>query len=329
MAPVVRLAAGGDAAAAPALPAVVRLDLAELLLLAERCGGPRLPLDLDATGDDAPVDRLQERLAGGAPSADGRARSLLVEARRRVAADPAGVGARLTEVGLLDAAGTPHGDVVAALGVLAAPELMLVLDLAVRREDDAGQEARLRSWFAVRGDVVAQLATASGLEHELAWYGVAGLAGALTRAATIDDPAPEATEEPALPVGVVELPYEVFTDGTEAVRRGRDDLLAEVVRLAPATARVDDAPLAPSATAELVTALESSTTGRLRMLVSAAGVPGTARRTVGVVSWLRTDGGWRELAARTVDGVPTVRLTPVAAGDLGRSVAPVLAEVVR
>jgi hypothetical protein len=339
MAPVVRLGTGGEPAARPSpastLPAAVRLDLAELLLLAERCGSPRLPLDLDASADadgDPSTARLQERLAGGTRSTGDQARDLVAAAHQRVADDSTAVASGLVALGLLDDAGTPHRDVVTALGVLAAPEVMLVLDLVVRREPgadradadraDADREDRLRSWFAVRGDVVAQLATATGLDHELAWYGVGGLTAALTRAATVDD------EEPAPPVPMLDVPFEVFTDGTEAVRRDRDDLLAEVVRRTPAPTLVDGVPASATATAELVAGLETSTTGRLRLVVSGAGNP-EERAVLGVVTWLRTGGGWRELSARTVDGVPTVRISPVGPGDLARSVGPVLAQVVR
>jgi hypothetical protein len=305
MAPVVRLGTGGEPAARPSpastLPAAVRLDLAELLLLAERCGSPRLPLDLDASADadgDPSTARLQERLAGGTRSTGDQARDLVAAAHQRVADDSTAVASGLVALGLLDDAGTPHRDVVTALGVLAAPEVMLVLDLVVRREPgadradadraDADREDRLRSWFAVRGDVVAQLATATGLD----------------------------------------VPFEVFTDGTEAVRRDRDDLLAEVVRRTPAPTLVDGVPASATATAELVAGLETSTTGRLRLVVSGAGNP-EERAVLGVVTWLRTGGGWRELSARTVDGVPTVRISPVGPGDLARSVGPVLAQVVR
>lgn len=337
MAPVVHLAPQRRR-----LPVRTRLSLAELDLLVDRLGNPRLPLDLDGTThDDEAADRLQERLADGAPSVGQRAHGLVRAAGDQARREPATLAARLTEVGLLDDGGTPVGDVVAAFGVLAAPEALLVLDLAVRRE--AG-EARLRSWFAVTGSQVVQLSTVSGVVLELAWYDVVELPDALARAAAVDedtDGAADSTDDsdggdhdPVAEVGSpLELPFELFTDGTEAVRRGREDLLAELVRIAPGAVRVDGAELAPAAAAGAVTALEQAARGRLRVLVTApASGPQTepaGRRTVGVVSWLRVGAGWRSLTPLTVAGVPTVRIATVTGADLARGLAPVLAEVVR
>jgi hypothetical protein len=330
MAPVVHLATSAEQAPVP-LPVLTRLSLAELVLLTDRAGHPRLPLDLDAHPDDASTDHLQERLSGGSPSVGQRARGLVAAAHEQASTDPTPLVARMTGIGLLDPAGTPVGDVLAALGTLASPESMLVLDLAVRRD---GGEARLRSFFAVTGTRVVQLSTVSGLSFELAWFDVGGLAEALTRAATIDDDDDE--EDPIEPGDgppvPLELPFEVFTDGTEAVRRGREDLLAEVLRMAPAPVRVAGEEVSAAAAADALTSFETTTRGRLRVLVT---VPqegpedGSARQTVGVISWLRTTAGWWELSPRTVDGVRTVRITPVEAHDLPRAVAPVLAQVVR
>lgn len=329
MAPVVHLATSAEQAPVP-LPVLTRLSLAELVLLTDRAGHPRLPLDLDAHPDDAATDHLQERLSGGSPSVEQRARGLVAAAHEQASNDPTPVVARLTDIGLLDPAGTPVGDVLAALGTLASPESMLVLDLAVRRD---GGEARLRSFFAVTGTRVVQLSTVSGLTFELAWFDVGGLAEALTRAATIDDDEREDSTDPeeGSPVPL-EMPFEVFTDGTGAVRRDREDLLAEVLRLAPAPVRVAGEEVSAAAAADALTAFETTARGRLRVLVTGPpeGPEGrSARQTVGVISWLRTTAGWWELSPRTVDGVRTVRIAPVEAHDLPRAVAPVLAQVVR
>lgn len=330
MPPVVHL--GATEHEARPLPVLARISLAELTLLTDRLGGVPLPIDLptDVARDDGTdgTDRLQERLADGAPSTARRAGALLRAAVEAARTEPAPLAVRLHELGLLDAAGTPVGDVVAAFGVLAGPEALIVLDLAVRRDDTGAGEDRLRSWFAVTGTSVVQLATVSGLAYELAWYDVADLPDALARAAMVED-----DDEPADLADHLELPFELFTDGTEAVRRGRDDLLAELVRIAPGPVRVDGAEVSPVAAAGVVTALERGSRGRLRVLVT---VPRTdpetdaaTRRTVGVVSWLRVGPGWRSLTPVRVDGVPTLRVDAVTAADLPRVVAPVLAEVVR
>lgn len=335
MAPVVHLATAEAPAARP-LPVLTRISLAELALLHDRLGSPPLPLDLDDGGDDdEPAsrlhdrlhDRLNERLAAGTPSTAQRARGLVGAAFDRARCEPAATAARLIELGLLDDHGTPVGDVVAAFGVLAGPEALLVLDLAL---SDDGGPARLRSWFAIAGTQVAQLSTASGLIFELAWYDVAGLPDALTRAATVDaaDDADDDDDSVDQLGGRIELPFELFTDGTEAVRRGRADLLAELVRIAPAPVRLDGAEAAPVAAAAVVTALEQASRGRLRVLVTAA-QGGASRRTVGVISWLRVGSGWRSLTPLTLAGVPTVVVAEVSAAHLARAVAPVLAEVVR
>lgn len=331
--PVVHL--DGPAEEAAVLPVLVRLGLAELLLLCDRSGHPRLPLDLEGrTGEEGP-DRLQQRLAAGTPSPEQQAHRLVGEAHEQVADDPGPLTTRLVDLGLLDGQGTPVGDVVAALGILAAPEALMVLDLAERR-DDAG-EVRLRSYVAITGTQVVQLSTVSGLSYELAWFDVGDLGSALTRAATVDDvgEAGEAGDDTGTgPAGVteqadvVELPFEVFTDGTEAVRRDREDLLAEVLRLSPGPVRVEGVEVSSSRAARVVTELEASVRGRLRALVTTPQA-GAGRRTVGVVSWLLTDGGWRELSPLTLGGVPVLRISPVEPHDLPRAVGPLLAQVVR
>lgn len=337
MAPVVHL--GSATPEARPVPVLTRLSLAELTLLTDRLGNPPLPIDLEGRPDDEGADRLRERLADGAPSAGQRAHGLVHAAVDQARTDPAPLAARLAGIGLLDPAGTPVGDVVAAFGVLAAPEALLVLDLAVRPAAEPG-EARLRSWFAVAGTTVVQLATASGLTFELAWYDVADLPDALSRAATVPDVEAAEGSDGSGVGSPVELPFELFTDGTEAVRRGRDDLLAELVRLAPGPVRVDGAEVDPVTAAAVVTSLEESSRGRLRVLVTVpSDVPSDVpfdgggrpadRRTVGVVSWLRVGDGWRSLTPLRVAGVPTLRIAEVAPADLAAAVAPALAEVVR
>lgn len=327
MAPRVELSTATEARPEPRpqpLPVVVRLSLAELTVLSDRLGGVELPVDLPGVddGSDAGVgDRLEERLSGGIPSAGQRARARLAAARADARERPQEVGLRLRELGLVDEGGTPVHDVVAAFGVLAGPEALLVLDLALTR---GASEDRLRSWFAVVGSQVVQLSTASGLTFELAWYDVAHLPGALARAATVEDETAGASDLASPLV----LPFELFSDGTEAVRRGRQDLLAELVRIAPRVTSVAGEEVPPEEVAPLVTSLEQASCGRLRVLVSAA-QPDAARRTAGVLSWLRVGDGWRSLAPVSRDGVPVVEISVVAPRDLARALAPVLAEVLR
>mgnify|MGYP001065766037 CR=1 FL=1 len=324
MAPRVELSTATEPRTGP-LPVVVRLSLAELTVLSDRLGGVELPFDLpgaDAGRDSSDQgDRLEERLSGGAPSAGQRARHRLAAALAGARERPQEVGLRLSELGLVDDGGAPVHDVVAAFGVLAGPEALLVLDLAVTR--NAGED-RLRSWFAVVGSQVVQLSTASGLTFELAWYDVAHLPGALARAATVEDD----SAGPSGPASPLALPFELFSDGTEAVRRGREDLLAELVRIAPTVTYLAGEEVPADEVAPLVTSLEQASCGRLRVLVSAA-QPDAVRRTAGVVSWLRVGDGWRSLTPVTHDGVPVVEIAVVAARDLARAVSPVLAEVLR
>ncbi|WP_323792312.1 hypothetical protein [Nocardioides sp.] len=336
MAPRVELVASGRrepdqvSSSAPAsvpVPVVVELSLAELLVLSEQSGGARLPLDLasflEPDSDDG-EDLLEQRLDGATPSPRQRARTQLRAAVDEARERPEPSTARLVEAGLLDHAGTPTRGVVSALSLLAAPEALLVLDLAVTR---GRGEDRLRSWFAVAGSHVAQLSTASGLVVELSWYDVGGLPAALARAATVDE-GPGAKDHGAGVGSPLRLPFELFSDGTEAVRRGRPDILAELVRLAPPATWVAGEEVAPERVGALVANLEEAVSGRLRVLVTTPEAEGDAgRRKAGVVSWLRLGGGWRSLVPLVREGVPLVEITAVTPRDLARSVGPVLAQV--
>lgn len=299
------------------VPGRVDLGLDELLLLAERAGDLRLPLDLEV---DASADRLAARLAGdGLPPADEAHALLAAELAASASEETAD---RLAEAGLL-VDGLPVAPLGAALETLGSPEALLVLDLGVSR---ASGPVRLRSWFAIRGGRVGQLSTVDGLRHELGWYDVRDLHGALARAATLEE-LPAGSGPPAVP-DLLRLPYETLTAGLEAVRRGRDDLLAEVVRVRPEPVTVAGEPLADNVVRDHLRALQQRSLGRLRVMVTAAPVQGEPRRAAaGVVSWLLLDRGWLWLEPRSDGQAPAVVVHAVQPGDLGRVLGPVVSEV--
>jgi hypothetical protein len=329
--PTVTVSLPGTPDAGLVVPGRVRLTLAELLVLARAGGDLVLPIHLDAASPEDPT-LLEERLSGGTPTPSQRAHALLAERTGEVD-DPAVVRG-LREAGLLtveevadpaDGSPTtrdvPLPQVQAALSLLASPDALLTLDLAAR---DPRGEAQLRSWFALGGSLVAQLSTTNGLEHELAWCGSDQLGAALERGATLSLLEDGDDVEETVPDGL-RLPYDLLLAGTEAVRRNRGDIVDDLVRrYAPGTEVPDDRITA----AECLTSLEQDCLGRLRVTVAVPGPDGAAP-VAGLVSWTLLRDGWRWLEPRSDGPDPAVVVHKVAPHDLGRVVAPVLAQVVR
>lgn len=310
------------------LPGRLPLDLAQLLHLADRAGDLPLPFRSGADATAGGSDHLTERLSGEGAAPGPTARDRLAEARARADDEgPGGASAQLRGAGLLDADGDPLPVVTRALRLLAAPEVLLTLDLAA---DTPRGPAQLRSWFALRGGEAAQLSTATGLDHELGWYPAHLLSAALERAATVTVAQPASDEEGdeapevRVPDGL-RLPYDLMLAGTEAVRRHRGDLLEDLAR------RYADQVVLPDpgvTTVDAIQALERDCRGRLRVTVA---MPAGEDRppVAGLVSWTLLTDGWRWLEPRSDGPEPSVVVHRVAPAELGRVVAPVLARVVR
>ena len=238
----------------PQLPRRIVLSLADLARAGDLAGVP-LPLALPsnrrgrATGEASP---LGERLGAGPGSGPD-------DVRRALAAPD-----RLAELDLL-VDGELVPEVALALTVLATGPLRMRLDLAVERDSGV---VPLRSWFGVGHGLVAQLSTAGGRELELAWYSPDLWAPQLGRTLASAAPPGGSTTLP----DVVSLPSEDLAAGCAAVRAGRPDLLSALL---------------PDRAA-LVSTLESTCRGRLRVLVR-------CRERAAVTTWVLHDDGWREL----------------------------------
>ncbi|MEX0427948.1 ESX secretion-associated protein EspG [Nocardioides sp. DS6] len=214
--------------------------------------------------------------------------------------DPA---ASLTRRGLLDGAALDAG-LAGALGLLAAPEVAIDLDVTI-----AG--LRAHAWHRRRGDVVATLATSDGLVFELSWFPADGWSGELGRT-------PALPEDISLTTSQVpdhlEVPFGLADAVFEATRAGRGDLVPVLTS--------GDATLTT-----VLTALTSESRGRLRAIVASVSDPESA--PIGVVSWTLVGDGWRALRPVVRDGEPMLTVTRVEPSDLGPELAPVLAEVIR
>jgi hypothetical protein len=297
----------------PVLPERVRLTLGELAVVADAVGA-RLPFETPEPTEGTTVTRLGQRLARDGVPPEAAARGLLDEQL-----DP---GRRDQHVASLAARGlvadgAPVESLAAAVRALGDAELLITADLATR-------QASLRSWLAVRGDGLGQLATADGGTWELGRYPLAALPAVLERTASVELPEEEVAVELPDPL---RLPYELLLAGVEAVRRDREDLLAELVRQHSGQVRAGSVSLGggevvdDGVAREYVRALEVQGRGRLRITVSAPG-----SRLGGLTSFLLLSDGWRWLEPRT-EATPAVAIHRVDAGDVGRVVAPVVAEV--
>jgi hypothetical protein len=286
------------------LPRRLALTLTELRLLAEKAGNAPLPFDVTQPGAENP---LESRLGQSRLAADDQAYVAALDTLHD-ATDS------LTRRGLLTEDGADAG-VVGALGLLATPATAVDLDVVV----DA---LRARAWHRRRGNAVATLATTDGLVFELAWFDSEQWAAELGRvAAPPEDLQPETSVLPEL----VDVPYELLDAGAEALRSGRPDLLGTIVaHHSGATTDVDGTPVDDATVANVVTGLVSETQGRLRALVADIDAGGT---TVGVVSWVLLNDGWRQLRAHRDGDSHRVEVRRVAPTDLATTLGPVLAEV--
>lgn len=310
----------------PALPRRVSLSLPELRWLGAQAGDVPLPFRADEperTGGDG---ALSSRL-GRTPEEAAAARL-----RELVASLPP-PRESLAGRGLLHTDGTPHAELLGAVGLLGAPEVALDVDLAL----SLARPVHAKAWHRLAGGNVACLSTLDGLRFELAWLPATRWADELTRVATVPAAASgtasgSAAARPApvnLPVGLpvdvprhVDLPYELLDAGGEAIRSGREDLLAVLVGFH--SGQVRDAagdPLDDATVDGVLRALTGSVRGRMRGLVTA---PPTTAARAGVLSWLLTPDGWRRLEPH---GDHRVRVSPADPSDLGPAVARLVSEV--
>jgi len=218
--------------------------------------------------------------------------------------------AELSRLGILGDDGV-HPDLVAALGVLARAEVLLDLDLAVKRADGV---VRFHSWQRMAGDVVVALSTTGG-DVELGWHARADWARELSGVPAALPARPGEPGEPdprcpsPHPVTPVTLPQGLLVATGAALRAGRGDL---------ADALVDEQRLS---TAEVRHLHECR--ARLRVVV-------TGPTRIRWLGWVLLGDGWRELSvappasgtgpAGSAAGTPGVRLTPVAPSAFGQHV---------
>ena len=188
---------------------------------------------------------------------------------------------------------------------MTAPEVLVDLDRAVGSD-------RLHAWHRfTRGRVTALTATAAGLELDR--FPAAGWQRELARLVTV--PAPTTTPaEP--PPSELDLPLELLLGTGEALRLGREDVAAELVRR-------QGAGLDPVRLRRLHTAC----LGRVRAVVSGVGSSGARR--VGWVSWILFVDGWRALTPYASGGTAMVRVHRVEPPWLGVEVARLLTLVRR
>jgi hypothetical protein len=281
------------------------LTLPELRLVAQRAGNAPLPFQAEEL---APAPGLGSRL-GRTPA------SLEAEAYDAALASLHDPESSLRRRGLLVEGQMDEG-LLGAVGLLATPTVALDLDVA------AGA-ARAKAWHRQHGGAVASLATADGIVFELAWFPTGQWADELARVTVVPEDLP--TAQSAVPAHV-ELPYALADSAGEALRTNRSDLLPVLVaQHSGETKDADGRSLNEADTISLLTALSRETRGRLRALV--ADVSGEKMTTLGVVSWVLVADGWRALRPRRSEDTDRVELTSVDPGDLGRELAPVLAEV--
>lgn len=248
--------------------------------------------------------------------------------------EPGDAVAELRAARLLTALGDVHPEVAGAMSVLGAPEVLLDLDLSVRRSDAVAGYAQLHAWHRLRGGRVTTLATAGG-PLELGWLRAELWQVELARAVTVTRPRTTARS----PEPVLDLPHELLLGAGEALRLHREDVLGELVarhagsvltedpRRDGGTGRTDSGgrPLGRAATEEQLRLLHTSVLGRMRTLVAGVGTDGARR--AGWVSWLLLPDGWRALEPHVRDLEPRVLVHPVEPLRLGVEVARLVAEV--
>lgn len=307
MSPVVRVQDGPRARpllASPELARSLPLSLAELVAAARLAGDVPLPFGYDDTGG-----RLASRLAAGDPGL-ARLHASLVEAR------PGGVAeTSLADRGLL-ADDRLVAEPAAALHSLAGGRSRVVVDLSVRRP---GGVRTLHCWLGVEGRLVARLATADGLLHELAWHDLGRWAQELARIATVDGVVVPALEQEV--PAYVSLPSALLVAAAGAVADGRPDLLEALVTGSPGVVRAGGPgrvrPVDGPGTRALLGAV-ASPSSRLRALAPSGG---RGRGGARVLVWLRLGPAWHALEPGPRGTTRLRRRTPT---DLGPALAPCL-----
>ena len=233
--------------------------------------------------------------------------------------DSRDAAAELAGLGLVDAVGQPQPDVRRALAALFTPEVVVDVDVSVRRDDAARGFAALHSRQGLRSGRVTTLSAAGGAV-ELAWFDDDHWQTELARSASVNPPV--GSPEPPLPR--LDLPFDAVLAGGEALRTGRSEVFDELVDRSVGVASTPDGALSrPELHTQLVR-LHRNTAGRLRASVAAAH-DGTAR--AGWVSWLLVADGWRSLTPVVRAGERFIRVEPAVPLDLGRQVAALVTAV--
>jgi hypothetical protein len=223
----------------------------------------------------------------------------------------------LREARVLTPLGDVHPEVADAMAVFGAPEVLVDVDLSVRRAGAPAGHAQVHSWQRLRAGRVTTAASAGGRLLELGWFDDDLWQVELARAVTVTRP--RTTARP--PERVLDLPHELLLGTGEALRLHRDDVFAELVarHTGAAFADVGAIPLGRAGTDEQVRLLHGSALGRMRTVVSGVGTTGAHK--LGWVSWLLFGDGWRALTPYTRDHEARVRIHPVVPLRLGAEVA--------
>jgi hypothetical protein len=288
------------------LPVRLAVDEASLRWLARAVGVP-LPRDLssDMPRDlprDMPCDRptrgraLSRRLSGAAGS----------EPAGRTPEDPPH---ELVRLGAVADRGQPRPALAGALMDLAHAPVMVDADVA---RVVPGGAVTLRAWHRRSGNRCTWLTATQG-RFELGWCGPAWWGSQLVGlvAAGANQPPGES------PHARLRLPLPLLLASGEAVRSGRDDLLAELLRHDPGGVCAPE-PLPADLAARQVRLVHAAVRARLQVTVAGNGPRG--ERRLGVVSWLRFPDGWRALTPTPEAGVPWVSVEPVAPTRLAAEV---------
>jgi hypothetical protein len=207
--------------------------------------------------------------------------------------------------------------VAAALSELSGSELVVSIDLTVRR--GPGRLARLRARHGVRGDRVTAVSTALTGVVEVARLDLHDWQAELARAVTVT---PSETDLPPPDPGLL-LPWDLLV-GTGAARaRHRPEVYDVLVARAVGSCRAGGRALDLVGCHDQLRRLHAAT-GRMR----AVGVgPGGARPRVGWVSWLLVADGWLALTPTARDHRAMIRVEPRRPTDLAFDVAGWLAAV--
>ncbi len=208
-------------------------------------------------------------------------------------------------------------EVAAALSELSGSELIVSVDLTVRR--GPGRLARLRARHGVRGERVTAVSTALTGVVEVARLDLHDWQTELARAVTVT---PSETGLPP-PAPDLLLPWDLLV-GTGAARaRHRPEVYDVLVARAVGSCRAGGRALDLAGCHDQLRRLHAAT-GRMR----AVGVgPGRTRPHVGWVSWLLVVDGWHALTPTVRDHRAMVRVEPRRPTDLAVDVAGWLAAV--